>query len=78
LRLANLTGDGHERLRLLDAGLAADPDAETLGMLRLNRSLALRELGRTDEAEGELEALFAMPDLTPATEALARRLQEVE
>jgi tetratricopeptide (TPR) repeat protein len=78
LRLANLTGDGDERLRLLDAGLAADPDAATLGMLRLNRSAALRELGRTDEADGELEALLAMPDLTPATATLAQRLQEVQ
>jgi tetratricopeptide (TPR) repeat protein len=78
LRLANLTGDAHERLRLLDSGLAADPDVETLGMLRLNRSLALREVGRSDEADAELEALLAMPDLTPATEAFARQLQEVE
>jgi len=78
LRLANLTGDDEERLRLLDAGLAADPDVETLGMLRLNRSLALRELGRTDEADDELDTLLAMPGLTPATEAWVTRLQEVE
>jgi tetratricopeptide (TPR) repeat protein len=78
MRLANLTGDPQERLRLLDAGLAAEPDVETLGMLRLNRSDALRALGRAEEADDELTTLLATPGITVSAEAWARQLQEVE
>jgi tetratricopeptide (TPR) repeat protein len=76
MKLANLTPDPEQRLAVLDAGLAADPDVETLGMLRLNRAAVLQTLDRADEAGDELAALLAMPDLTPTAESWARQLLE--
>lgn len=42
IKLANLTPGSEQRLALLDAGLAADPDVETPGMLRLNPAAVLQ------------------------------------
>jgi hypothetical protein len=44
-KLSGLTKDSRERLGMLDSGLAASPDRETGGMLKLNKALLLNELG---------------------------------
>lgn len=41
--LASLTEDDTEKLKLIEKGLAAQPDAETRGMLQINKALVLEK-----------------------------------
>jgi tetratricopeptide (TPR) repeat protein len=78
--LSMLLTDPDERLRALDRGLAAEGDAETRGMLILNKAglLAARggreggPDGGRDEAIGLLRELASDPEATLATAALAK------
>jgi len=62
----------NERLERIDAGLAADPDPETLGMLKVNKAQVLRALGKQDEAREILRAVLSDPKSTVAAIALAK------
>ncbi len=48
--VATLAENDSEKLAAFEQGLAANPDAETEGMLRINRALTLRRLGDRDVA----------------------------
>ena len=63
-----------ERLERIDAGLAAEPDPETLGMLKLNKAEVLRALGKQDEATEILRAVVSDPKSTLAAIAWAKVL----
>ena len=64
----------NERLDRIDAGLAADPDPDTLGMLKLNKAEVPRSLGKPTEATEILRALLSDPKSTPATKSWAKVL----
>ncbi|HSZ41887.1 MAG TPA: hypothetical protein VK817_18170 [Trebonia sp.] len=79
--LSMLLNDPDERLRALDRGLAADADAETRGMLVLNKADLFAARGEQDEAVRLLRGLASDPEATVATaafaqESLARLTQE--
>jgi Flp pilus assembly protein TadD len=57
--LAYLARDEKEKLALIDKGLAAQPDAETRGILQINKAL---QLGQTGEA-GRASAIRTLGEL---------------
>jgi tetratricopeptide (TPR) repeat protein len=61
-----------ERLRRIERGLAAKPDAETYGMLKLNQAFVLQQLGQSAAAEATFRDLASNPKSTAAVEALAK------
>lgn len=71
-KFASFAATPNERLERIDAGLASDPDPETLGMLRLNKAEVLRGMGKQDEATEILRALINDPKSTRATVSLAK------
>lgn len=70
--LAALLTDPDERLRALDLGLAADPDADTKGMLILNKAALLAARNEKTEAARLLRELASDPHATTGTAAFAR------
>jgi tetratricopeptide (TPR) repeat protein len=72
--LSALLTDPDERLHALEAGLAADPDAETRGMLILNKAALLAARGEKTEAIRLLAETGSDPESTTATVALAEQL----
>jgi len=70
-KFADLADTSDERLKRIEVGLAADPDPETFGMLKLNQAFALQALGKSDAATGILRALVSDPKSTLATVASA-------
>jgi len=73
-KFAEFAPTPNERLKRIDSGLAADPDPETLGMLKLNKAEALRALGKQNEATEILRAIVSDPKSTLATISWARVL----
>ena len=73
---ANLTKTGADRLKAIEAGLAANPDPETKGMLLLNQALVLHDSGKSDSAVQSWRDLVANPSSTLATVELARTMLE--
>jgi hypothetical protein len=73
-KFSNFAATPNERLERIDAGLAADPDPETLGMLKLNKAEVLRGLGKQNEATEILRALVTDPKSTLATISLPKVL----
>lgn len=73
--LSVLITDPDKRLHALDQGLAAEPDAETRGMLILNKAALLAKRGAQTEAIRLLDELAADPETTIATAALAGQLR---
>ena len=71
-KLAELADTPQERLVRIEAGLAADPDPETRGMLKLNQASTLQALGRPDAAAEIIRALVSDPGSTTATASLAK------
>jgi hypothetical protein len=71
-KLANLTEDKHERLALIETGLSCDPDAETAGMLQLNKAAIVNLDGRRTEAIDLLARLILAPDTTSSNTAIAK------
>jgi tetratricopeptide (TPR) repeat protein len=61
-----------ERLDAIAKGLAAKPDAETKGLLLINKALALNQQGDRDGAVKVLGQLALDPQSTFATEHLAK------
>jgi tetratricopeptide (TPR) repeat protein len=60
--LAALTENDSEKLAAIEQGLAANPDAETEGMLRINKALTLKRLGDHDGAVRMLGELALDPE----------------
>jgi tetratricopeptide (TPR) repeat protein len=69
---ALLTDDDAERLQWIEKGLAANPDAETKGILLINKALLLNKRGEKDAAVKLLGQLALDPQSTFATEHLAK------
>ena len=63
-----------QSLQRIEAGLAADPDPVTWGMLKLNQAAALKALGKPDAATEILRALVSDSRTTLATESLAKAM----
>jgi tetratricopeptide (TPR) repeat protein len=70
--LANLLESDPDRLAAIESGLAAEPDAETRGMLLINKALILDRQGHHDEAVKILGQLALDPKSTVGTEHLAK------
>lgn len=69
---ALLADDDAERLQWIEKGLAANPDAETKGILLINKALLLNKRGEKDAAVKLLGQLALDPQSTFATEHLAK------
>ena len=61
-----------DKLAAIEKGLAANPDAETKGVLLINKALALNENGETEAAKSILGNLALDPETTFANEHLAK------
>jgi len=70
--LAAFADQDSERLAIIEKGLAAEPDADTKGMLQINKALVLDRQGEHGEAVRLLGELALDPQSTYATENLAR------
>ena len=84
--LAHLTEDPTKKLALIEKGLAAQPDAETRGMLQINKALLLHGKDERDHASairalGELaldpRSTYATAELAKVSLAVARQGAEV-
>lgn len=70
--LSNLLEDPDACLEAVTRGLAADPDADTRGMLLIRRALILHGRGQSAEALQILGELALDPDSTLAAESIAK------
>jgi hypothetical protein len=70
--LSMLLDDDTSRLHAIEQGLRGRPDAETLGVLLINRAGILARRGDRDSAIAILGELALSPDSTLATERLAK------
>lgn len=70
--MAILSTDKKERLAAIETGLANSPDAETRGMLLLNKAIILNNSGGREAAIRLLTQLAQDKDSTLATEQLAK------
>ena len=71
--LASILPDGDPNLlATIEKGLAADPDAETKGILRINKALVLNGQGNHESAIRLLGELALDPKSTYATEQMAK------
>lgn len=71
---ALLADEVAERLEWIERGLAANPDAETKGILLINKALSLNQRGEKDAAVKLLGELALDPQSTFATEHLAKAM----
>jgi tetratricopeptide (TPR) repeat protein len=72
--LAKLLTDPGDRERAIETGLAADPDADTRGMLLISRASLLRQRGHHDEAALILNVLLADPSAGLSVQAWAKAM----
>ena len=70
--LSPLLDDAARQLQAIEQGLRGRPDAETLGILLINKASILARLGDRDRAIAILGELALSPDSTLATEHLAK------
>jgi tetratricopeptide (TPR) repeat protein len=70
--LATQLEDPADQLRAIEAGLGANPDAETRGALLINKALLLHQRGEREPAVAILGELALDPASTLATEMLAK------
>ncbi len=70
--LAVLLDDAGDRLRAIGSGLKASPDAETRGMLLINKALVLHQRGELGAAVAILGELALDPASTLTTQTLAK------
>jgi len=70
--IASKSDDLNERLAAIEKGLASDPDAETLGMLLINRALVKDVQRKSDEAKGILGRLIFDEATTLANTEMAK------
>ncbi|GHB91878.1 hypothetical protein GCM10007047_03490 [Cerasicoccus arenae] len=71
---AILTENLDDRINYLNRGLSYNPDAETKGMLIMNKAMALQLLGRQKEANQLLQGLITDPQSTRATVSLSQQI----
>jgi len=69
---ASLCDDEGERLTAIESGLAANPDAGTKGMLKINKALVLNLKGKRDDAVRLLGELALDPNSTLGAEHSAK------
>jgi tetratricopeptide (TPR) repeat protein len=70
--LANLLNDETERLKAIEQGLSKNPDADTKGILEINKAIILNGNGKKEEAKQLLGHLIFSPDATTANIELAK------
>jgi tetratricopeptide (TPR) repeat protein len=70
--LALMTDAESEKLQAIEHGLSNSPDAETKGMLQINKALLRNGQGKHDEAVTLLETISKDPTTTFANEQLAK------
>jgi len=70
--LANLSDDKQEKLNAIEQGLSKNPDAETKGILIINKALMLDNEGKKEEARNLLGNLIFSPDVTSGNMELAK------
>jgi hypothetical protein len=71
-QLVMILEDDDDRFHAIEKGLGANPDAETKGMLLINKALTLARRGDKESAARILRDLADDPDCTAGTEALAK------
>lgn len=71
-QLVMILEDDDARFHAIEKGLGANPDAETKGMLLINKALTLARRGDKESAARILRELADDPDCTAGTEALAK------
>lgn len=71
-QFALMLADPDQRMAALEAGLAAEPDAETRTMLLLNRAALLDRRGDRDTAVAVLGSMALDPDSTLSARTLSR------
>jgi len=70
--LANLLDDETEKLNAIEQGLLRKPDAETKGILTINKAIILNNRGNKGEAKNLLGNLIFSPDVTLGNLELAK------
>lgn len=70
--LSNLLEDKAERLKAIDQGLLRNPDADTKGVLLINKAIVLNDNGKKDEAKQLLGNLIFASDVTSGNIELAK------
>lgn len=70
--LANLLDDKTERLKAIEQGLSKNPDAETKGILIINKALILDMDGKKEDAKNLLGNLIFSPEVTTSNAELAK------
>ncbi|SFD54243.1 Tetratricopeptide repeat-containing protein [Chitinophaga sp. CF118] len=70
--LAILSNDKKERLQAIEQGLSKQPDADTKGILIINKAVILNEDGKKEEAKQLLGNLIFSPDVTTGNIELAK------
>lgn len=70
--LSNLINDDTEKLKAIEQGLSKNPDADTAGMLIINKALLLNNIGKGEEAKNLLGNLVFSADSTTATIEMAK------
>lgn len=70
--LALLLDKPSEKLETINKGLSLTPDADTKGILLINKAALLNELGKKEEAKKVLGDLIFSPDVTTGNLQLAR------
>jgi tetratricopeptide (TPR) repeat protein len=70
--LSTLLDDDAEKLRAIESGLAQNPDAETEGVLLVNKALALNRQGKQEEAISILGELALDPNVPLDVEQIAK------
>jgi tetratricopeptide (TPR) repeat protein len=70
--LAVLSDNKEEREKAIEQGLSKDPDAETKGILLINKAIILNESGKNEDATKLLGDLIFSPDATTGSIELAK------
>ncbi|SHL99457.1 tetratricopeptide repeat protein [Chitinophaga sp. CF418] len=70
--LASLLTDNSQRLAAIEQGLSKSPDAETKGILLINKAIILNDKGEKEAARQLLGNLIFSPDATTANIELAK------
>lgn len=74
--LALLLEDTRQRMAAINTGLSKDPDADTKGILLLNKALLLQHEGSHEAATHILHEMIASPETTTANIQLAKMVME--
>lgn len=70
--LAMLINDKTEKLKAIEQGLSKNPDAETKGILEINKAVLINQNGKNEEARQILGNLIFSPDATTSNIELAK------